>query len=115
MAAPTLTLTGTYAGTIVGSAYGRTFTMQTTFAVEQNDTQISGTFTTTAGTSGTVSGTLAGTAIADFLARQTAPCLGLLRGSATILDGGAKLSGSYSGNDCRGSINATFELTRYGQ
>ena len=33
-------------------------------------------------------------------------------GTATILHGGAKLSGSYSGSDCHGSVTATFEVAR---
>jgi len=105
-------LNGTYSGDITGNTQGRVFTGRITFTVVQQGDQVVGTFTTNLGTTGTVKGVLTENGIREWTARQLQPCLGEYGGVAVIEAGGSRLTGSYVGSDCGGSLTASFNVTR---
>jgi hypothetical protein len=104
-------LTGTYAGEITGNSAGRIFKMAVTFTIVQSGNEIAGAWTTTGGASGTVTGVLTESGIRDLRARQLNPCGGEFGGVA-VLEAGMTLRGSYIGQDCSGSVTASFAVTR---
>jgi hypothetical protein len=105
-------LTGTYTGEITGTARGQAASIRVTFTLVQNGDNVVGVWTTTGGTSGTVSGTVQEGRISAFRAKQVNPCEGDLTGAAVIEDSGARLRGSYAGDDCTGHVTASFVVNR---
>jgi len=105
-------LSGTYTGEITGNTQGRVFTMRITFTIVQSGDQIVGTWTTSGGTAGAVKGIIGETGIREWIARQVQPCAGEFGGVAVIEAGGDKLTGSYVGSDCNGSLTASFVVVR---
>jgi hypothetical protein len=105
-------LTGTYTGEITGTARGQAASMRVTFTLVQNGDDVVGVWHTTGGTSGSVSGTVQEGRIVAFRAKQVNPCEGDLMGAAVIEDGGARLRGSYAGDDCNGHVTASFVVSR---
>lgn len=104
-------LTGTYTGEITGNSGGRIFNMAVTFTVVQSGNENAGAWTTTGGTSGTLAGVLIENGIRDLRARQLNPCVGDFGGVA-VLEQGMVLRGSYVGQDCSGSVTASFTVKR---
>jgi hypothetical protein len=105
-------LSGSYTGDITGNTAGRVFTTRITFTLVQDGNQMAGTFTTTAGGAGTIKGLVTESGIREWTARQLKPCLGDFGGAAVIESGGLRLTGSYVGSDCQGSVTASFAVTR---
>jgi hypothetical protein len=71
---------------------------------------LSGSFSITgAYGSGTISGTISGSTV-SFVFHQTDPCAGTFTGTATF--DGDRLTGTYSGSGCRGSVTASIEMSR---
>jgi hypothetical protein len=71
---------------------------------------LSGSFSITgAYGSGSVSGTVTGSTV-SFVLHQTAPCAGTFTGTATF--DGDRLTGSFSGAGCRGTVTASLEVNR---
>jgi hypothetical protein len=64
------------------------------------------------GTAGSVKGTISASGIREWTARQLQPCEGEFGGVAVIESGGDKLTGSYLGSDCNGSLTASFVVHR---
>ena len=74
--------------------------------VEQNDNgSITGSITLEGGLTADFSGTVCGTSL-FFKIKQNAPCSGTFNGEAQINNGGTTISGSYTGSDCNGKLQA---------
>jgi hypothetical protein len=105
-------LNGTYSGDITGNTQGRVFTARITFTIVQQADQVVGTFTTNVGTTGTIKGVVTENGIREMTARQLQPCIGDYGGVAVIEADGSRLTGSYVGSDCGGSLTASFNMIR---
>jgi hypothetical protein len=109
-AAAALDLTGTYVGTLSGTAAGTGFEARITADLIQAANRIIGSWSIS-GSSGTVTGTITGSALILEI-RSTRPCASILQGSGVIEDGGAVLHGSYEGAGCQGWVKAVFRVNR---
>jgi hypothetical protein len=83
-----------------------------TFTLNEYLNGVTGTYSTSDGTGGTVTGTISGSTV-SFTINQATPCVGAFSGSASISNGGDRLTGTYSGNSpCTGAVTASFEMNR---
>lgn len=105
-------LNGTFSGEISGNAGGQAFGMRVTFTLVQMGDQLAGVWNTSGGTSGAMSGTLGERTISNFQAKQVNPCEGIFTGSAVVEENGSRFRGSYTGSDCRGTVAASFVVSR---
>lgn len=101
-------LTGDYQGTATVQGAGQT---QIHITIIQFGTSLSGTWSSDIGGSGTAAGTVNGANVV-FTLTQTQPCAGSYSGTGTIQNNGARIVGSYSGDDCGTSLTATFTVNR---
>jgi hypothetical protein len=99
-------------GSLEGTAEGDPFTLTATFTLTEYLNGVSGTYTTSDGTGGTVTGTISGSTV-SFTINQGTPCVGTFTGTASISNGGDRLTGTYSGNSpCTGAVSASFVTNR---
>jgi hypothetical protein len=110
--APALDLTGTFSGTLSGSAHGVAFSTTIRFTMIENGQDLSAIFVTANGASGGIRGRTGTDEISGLSVDQTNPCRGTFEGAATIAENGSKLRGSYAGNDCKGEVDASFVVRR---
>ncbi|HET9332476.1 MAG TPA: hypothetical protein VFQ21_02705 [Gemmatimonadota bacterium] len=102
-------LTGTYTGEaeIIGVEV-----LDVTFRLTEYLGGVTGTFTAADGTAGSIAGSISGSTL-TFTITQTAPCAGSHDGTASIENGGDRLSGFYMGSSpCTGPVNANFVTNR---
>ncbi|MBN2103735.1 hypothetical protein JW835_06820 [bacterium] len=79
--------------------------------LEQNeDGEVVGIITMEGGLTAHFSGDVSGNEF-SFKIKQDAPCQGTFKGNGMITENGDKISGSYSGTDCNGSMEADFVST----
>jgi hypothetical protein len=88
---------------------GTQFTVTLDLAQASND--VVGTFTTQGGASGILTGTISGQTI-TLNATQAPPCDGTYDGVGTMNAASTSMSGTYSGSDCYGTLQATFTATK---
>jgi hypothetical protein len=62
------------------------------------------------GKSGILTGTLAGSKIAILRLKQLEPCAGSYDG--VIVEDGSRFHGSYTGTDCKGQVDAVFNVAK---
>lgn len=77
----------------------------------QEGSSISGTFVVDNGGSGNPSGRVSGSSI-SFNVDQQNPCDGSYSGSGSISEGASEISGSYSGSDCNGTLQADLDAVK---
>jgi hypothetical protein len=78
------------------------------FQLSQTNSAVTGTYVVSGGApTGNVTGTVSGDQI-TFRFDQNQPCPGTFNGTGTISNGGRRITGSYSGSDCSGSLAPTF-------
>jgi len=75
----------------------------------QSGSSVSGTWVTFVGGSGQVSGSVSGDDF-DMTLAETSPCVGTYHGIGIV--NGNQLSGTYSGADCLGTLQASFTATK---
>ena len=94
-------LTGTYTGEaeIIGVEV-----LDVTFTLTEYLGGVTGSFTAADGTTGSIAGSINGSTL-TFTITQTAPCAGSHDGTASIENGGDRLSGFYMGSSpCAGPV-----------
>jgi len=83
-----------------------------TFTLTEYLGGVTGTFTASDGTAGSISGSVNGSTW-TFTITQSAPCAGSHEGTATVENGGDRLTGFYMGSSpCTGPVNASFVVDR---
>jgi len=107
---PTVDVTGTWdllmtstGGTAVPVGYQWT----TVLTVVQSGSTVSGTFISSGGLGGEVSGSIS---VDDFsfTSHQGPVCAGTFQGFGMVNASGDQVSGTYSGGDCDGTLQASF-------
>jgi hypothetical protein len=86
--------------------------MRVSSTITQEGDQVYRAWDTSGGTTGLLVGGLSNGRVIEFRAEQVNPCGGEFTGRATIEDAGARLRGIYSGNDCMGTLSASFEANK---
>ena len=79
--------------------------------LDQKGDSVRGPFETEATVGGELNGFVAGREL-ELTLKQWAPCAGSFSGSAKVSSDGLRMSGSYSGTDCEGSVEADFQARR---
>ena len=79
--------------------------------ITQSGTTATGTSVAEGGFVGQLSGTISGRSL-EFTITQGDPCPGSFSGTATVNGSNTRMSGSYSGSDCNGSLQATLVATK---
>lgn len=77
------------------------------FTMIQNDSGFTGTFYNFYGLGGTLNGIISGEKV-SFTIDQKQPCIGSFKGNGTINKSGTQIKGTYSGEDCKNAIKASF-------
>ena len=112
---PTVNVTGTWDASmtiIAGTSFlpvGYTWTG--VFTMIQSDSTVSGTFSTPIGGIGQLSGTVSGDEV-SFTSTQGTFCSGFFNGFALVNAASNQMSGTYSGVDCSGILQASFTATK---
>ena len=88
---------------------GTQFTV--TFDFVQGGADVVGTYSTQGGATGILTGTISGQTL-TFDASQSPPCDGNYDGVGTMNTESTSMSGTYSGSDCFGTLQATFTATK---
>jgi hypothetical protein len=107
---PTVNVTGTWDAsmTITGGTQGPVgFHWTAVFTVVQSGSSVSGTGVTSSGSGGQVSGSVSGDDL-DITLTQTTPCTGTYHGIGMVNAASNQMSGTYSGADCNGTLQASF-------
>jgi len=97
-----------------GTAYPPNASYPIVFDLVQSGNTVTGeysTATTTVATSGTVAGTVSGRTF-SFTLTEDVPCSGTFTGSATVASSSISFSGAYSGDDCSGTTQAWFSVSK---
>ena len=111
---PTGDVTGTWdvSMTVTGGTQAPVgFHWTAVFTVVQSGSSVSGTGVTSSDTGGQVSGSVSGDDL-DFTLAQTSPCVGTYHGFAMVNAASNQMSGTYSGSDCFGTLQASFTATK---
>src|SRR5512135_1640598 len=116
---PTVDVTGTWDAslTIIGgtSFLPIGYTWNGVFTMDQSDNTVfntvSGTFSTPIGGTGQISGTVSGDEV-SFTSTQGTFCSGFFNGFALVNSSSDQMSGTYSGVDCSGTLQASFTATK---
>lgn len=87
------------------------YTWTGVFTMIQSDSTLSGTFSTPIGGIGQVSGTVSGDDI-SFKSTQGTICSGDFNGFALVNAASNQMSGTYSGVDCSGILQASFTASK---
>ena len=103
-------VTGTFGGQLFGSSGGDSFSASLVLTLEGAGKELKGAWIAERGKSGILTGTLAGSKIATLRLKQVAPCAGSYDG--VIVEDGSRLRGSYSGTDCKGQVDAVFNVAK---
>jgi hypothetical protein len=103
-------VTGTFGGQLFGSSGGDSFSAGLILTLEGAGKELKGAWTAERGKSGILTGTLAGSKIATLRLKQLEPCAGSYDG--VIVEDGSRLRGSYSGTDCKGQVDAVFNVAK---
>jgi hypothetical protein len=103
-------VTGTFGGQVFGSSGGDSFSAGLIMTLEGAGKELKGAWTAERGKSGILTGTLAGSKIATLRLKQLEPCAGSYDG--VIVEDGSRLRGSYSGTDCKGQVDAVFNVAK---
>jgi len=103
-------VTGTFGGQVFGSSGGGSFSAGLIMTLEGAGKELKGAWTAERGKSGILTGTLAGSKIATLRLKQLEPCAGSYDG--VIVEDGSRLRGSYSGTDCKGQVDAVFNVAK---
>jgi uncharacterized protein (TIGR02145 family) len=90
---------------------GTKFTAVITLS-QTKDGKATGSITTEGGLTSELNGTLSDVDF-KFTIKQNLPCSGTFNGSGTITENYTKLSGDYSGDDCQGTLKASFASIIY--
>jgi hypothetical protein len=98
------TVTGTWYASLSFSGGGDS---AATLSFVQNGSSVSGTGAVVGGGSGSINGTVTGSTF-TFSGTTVAPCAGFFNGSVVISADYRTFSGSMTGSDCYGSLNATI-------
>src|SRR5262245_32863546 len=88
---------------------GTQFTV--TFELVQAGADVVGTYSTEGGATGIVTGTISGSTV-SLSATQSPPCDGTYDTVATMNPASTSMSGTYSGSDCFGTLDATFTAAK---
>jgi hypothetical protein len=102
---------GSFGGQVFVHSGGHSFSAGLILTLEGAGKELKGAWTAERGKSGILTGTLAGSKIAILRLKQLEPCAGNYDGSVVIVEDGSRLSGSYTGTDCKGQVDAAFTLT----
>ena len=102
---------GSFGGQVFVHSGGHSFSAGLILTLEGAGKELKGAWTAERGKSGILTGTLAGSKIATLRLKQLEPCAGSYDGSVVIVEDGSRLSGSYTGTDCKGPVDAAFTLT----
>jgi hypothetical protein len=102
---------GSFGGQVFVHSGGHSFSAGLILTLEGAGKELKGAWTAERGKSGILTGTLAGSKIAILRLKQLEPCAGNYDGSVVIIEDGSRLSGSYTGTDCKGQVDAAFTLT----
>lgn len=112
---PTVEVTGTWDAsmTVIGgdTSLPHGFHWTGVVTVIQSDSSVSGTFSTPVGGVGQISGTVSGED-ASFTSTQGPFCAGFFNGFAMVNAAGDQMSGTYSGADCDGTLQASFTAVK---
>jgi hypothetical protein len=103
-------VTGTFGGKVFGSSGGDSFSAGLILTLEGAGKELKGVWNAERGKSGILTGTLAGSKIATLRLKQLEPCAGSYDG--VIVEDGSRLRGSYSGTDCKGQVDAVFNVAK---
>jgi len=103
-------VTGTFGGQVFGSSGADSFSAGLILTLEEAGKELKGTWIAERGKSGILTGTLAGSKIATLRLKQLEPCAGSYDG--VIVEDGSRLRGSYSGTDCKGQVDAVFNVAK---
>jgi hypothetical protein len=103
-------VTGTFGGQLFGSSGGDSFSAGLTLTLEGAGKELKGAWIAERGKSGILTGTLAGSKIATLRLKQLEPCAGSYDG--VIVEDGSRLRGSFSGTDCKGQVDAVFNVAK---
>jgi hypothetical protein len=101
---------GSFGGQVFVHSGGHSFSAGLILTLEGAGKELKGAWTAERGKSGILTGTLAGSKIAILRLKQLEPCAGSYDGSVVIVEDGSRLSGSYTGTDCKGQVDAAFTL-----
>jgi len=82
------------------------------FFLTQSGSQVTGGFNAGAGTGGSVLATVSGSQV-SFTLTQQQPCAGTFTGTGTVARNDSTITGSYSGTDCNGTLNANWVATPF--
>jgi hypothetical protein len=109
---PTVDITGTWDASMTATGgtqlpVGSRWTVVLTAI--QSGSAVSGTFSTAGGLVGQASGTVSGDDI-SFTVTQGPVCAGTFNGFGLV--NGNQMSGTYSGADCHGTLQASFTATK---
>ena len=102
---------GSFGGQVFVHSGGHSFSAGLILTLERAGKELKGAWIAERGKSGILTGTLAGSKIAILRLKQLEPCAGSYDGSVVIVEDGSRLSGSYTGTDCKGQVDAAFTLT----
>jgi hypothetical protein len=105
-------MTGTFAGQLFGYSKGHIFSSDLILTLVSTGNEVKGVWTSEQGNAGKVTGTWTGSNT-NLRMEQIEPCAGTYAGSATIVEGGSRLHGSYTGTDCKGKIDASFIVIKH--
>ena len=112
---PTVDVTGTWDAsmTVIGGETSLPvgYTWTGVFTMIQSDSTVSGTFSTQIGGIGQISGTVSEDDV-SFTSTQGTFCSGFFNGFALVNAASNQMSGTYSGVDCSGTLQASFTATK---
>jgi hypothetical protein len=103
-------VTGTFGGQVFGASGGHSFSAGLTLTLEGAGKELKGAWIAERGKSGILTGTLAGSKIAILRLKQLEPCAGSYDG--VIVEDGSRFHGSYTGTDCKGQVDAVFNVAK---
>lgn len=102
--ASSVNLTGTWDATYTFTG----FSVGSAITLTQSGNNLTGTYVVSGGfPTGQVTGTVSGNNVTFHFA-QDPPCLGTFNGSGTLSNNARRITGSYTGSDCSGSLSPTF-------
>ena len=99
-------LTGTFIGSYTATLQPGTV-FEGVFQLTQNGNNVTGTMTTNAGRSGALAASLSGTRLTGTIT-FTDGCNGTAQTTADITNGGTRMAGNYTANDCTGQYSGGY-------